>query len=50
MSWGFTLWIAPAQATMMKNAITDMAMQPTMTSIREPAYSFAVTPFSTTAA
>ena len=35
---------------MMKNAITVMAMQPTITSIRDSAYSFAVTPFSTTAA
>ena len=50
MSRGRTVWIAPAQATMMKNAMTDIAMQPTITSIRDSAYSFAVMPFSTTAA
>ena len=42
--------IAPAHATMMKNAITDITMQPTITSIRDSTYSFAVMPFSTTAA
>ena len=42
--------IAPAQETMMKKAITAIAMQPTITSMRDSAYSFSVTPFSTTAA
>ena len=50
MSRGPNFQIAPAQATMMKNAITDVTMQPTITSIRDSAYSLAVTPFSTTAA
>ena len=42
--------MAPAQATMMKNAMTDITMQPTITSMRDSAYSLAVMPFSTTAA
>jgi hypothetical protein len=41
--------MAPAQATMMKKAITSVMMQPTITSRREAAYSLAVMPFSTTA-
>src|ERR1035437_8674659 len=41
---------AAGHATMMKNAITEVMMQPTMTSMRDSAYSLAVMPFSTTAA
>ena len=50
MSRGRSHQMAPAHATMMKNAITDITMQPTITSMRDSAYSFAVMPFSTTAA
>ena len=50
MSFGPNFQMAPAQATMMKNAITAVMMQPTITSTRDSAYSFAVMPFSTTAA
>src|SRR3569623_1025609 len=43
-------WYAPAHATMMKNAITEVRMQPTTTSTRDSPYSLVVIPFSTTAA
>ena len=35
ISRGRTLQMAPAQATMIKNAITEVMKQPTMTSMRE---------------
>lgn len=42
--------MAPAHATMMKNAMTTMVTQPTITSMRDSAYSRSLMPFSTTAA